>query len=301
MSKKIFLFPVIFAFFIALSSSCIPSNGQLTGDSMRGEKESKENIEQGATVQALPEEGKAVEEDPRDKQIRNLLAKAEENRSDLLSEMDFLEMSYVSLKRDENGDNIQKTVRFPMFKDAGLMLDTRKIYEKILDMDPGNIQALLGSANLDLMQAMTDISLMQRQNVILVLDPPGEKEFKKMEKEKILLQKEADIYLGSAKTKFLSVLTANQGNPSAHLGLGIVYMLQKDWNSAKEKFEFIEKNNLVVPRGRSVFYVWYGVLFEQLENRDTAIELYQKAAFYQEPFGFSQWAKRRIEDLFLQP
>lgn len=295
---------VVAAFLLMLLFSCgaasiveVQENGS---EESTAEKTSSPPIVVGAGVGSVPSQEQKV---GKGAQIRNLLISAEKGRTYLFNEMDYYTISYLSSKLDEDGNNINYTVLLPTLEDLSKELKAvRTVYETVLEMDPGNVQALLGLGNLSLMEALSDDSAIQKLESDLVLNPDmSGDEMRKIKKKIQIISKSKSLNIGAASTKFKSVLASEYSNSSAHLGLAMIFMLDKDFNSAKEKFDFIENNNLIPSRNRSIFYVWYGFLFELLGNKDAAVDIYSKAAFYREPYDFGEWAKQRMFTILFPP
>jgi hypothetical protein len=239
----------------------------------------------------------APEKSPSDR-VRELLEAAEEQRVTLLNKVATKTLSavkgapqvYTYFPDALEGEDV-------MGEPMAEMHRARQLYEVVLGMDPGNPQATLGLGNLALMEALSvqSTTTLIRYNLLVGRGMPR----KKAEKAQELLQRRLEAVLAAADSKFRTVLAAAPMEPAGHLGLGMSMALRADWAKAIEKFEMMEKADILPQRNRSVMFVWYGFSLEQIGRKKDAIAKYQLAASYQEPYLWARFAQRKMEALYL--
>jgi len=149
---------------------------------------------------------------------------------------------------------------------------------------------------------------------LVIEDKLSDRDKKILRKRKLLLDRRLGNSLAAAARKFNAVLNLNPRNASAHLGKAMAVALglvgsddddtratdPPDWKRAESMFAEIDDNDLHTPYNRSVFYVWYGFVFEQMGRSTSARTLYARASQLEEPYNWGAWAMEREEDLYLE-
>jgi len=210
--------------------------------------------------------------------------------------------------------------------------EAKKYYNKAMDMDPNNVQALAGLANLYLIQSVAATYDRQRlrlelENVLVGLKPRGEPKRNPLDlslnqllaqiravedpddntKVRIrqMLWKGASLkhlityYLRTARARCQDALRVNGQYAPAHLGLAVAAAIIGDFKTALATLTFIEENKLEIPRKRSMFYVWKGFVLEQMGSTDEAVKAYSTAIELDEPYQFMEFPRNRLQTILL--
>jgi tetratricopeptide (TPR) repeat protein len=208
----------------------------------------------------------------------------------------------------------------------------KKFYNKALDMDPNNVQALVGLANLYLIQAVgahyeRDRLRLELENLLMGLRPRGEARKNPLdmtvsqllavirpsetpdENTKVAIRRFLwegtslrhliTYYLRTSKARCQDALRVNGQFAPAHLGLALSAAVAQDWKAALATLTFIEINKLEIPRKRSMFFVWKGFVLEQIGDVDEAIKAYSKAIEIDEPYQFMEFPRSRLQSILL--
>jgi tetratricopeptide (TPR) repeat protein len=78
--------------------------------------------------------------------------------------------------------------------------------------------------------------------------------------------------LDQAERFFKTVLEKDSNNSTAHFGLGVIALQQRQWAVAREQFEWLAKK----PQYQSIAFYYLGQLHQSLGERDKALAYYQK-------------------------
>jgi tetratricopeptide (TPR) repeat protein len=217
-------------------------------------------------------------------------------------------------------------------KRAAQIAEAKKYYNQALDMDPNSVQALVGLANLYIIQAVDaqyvrDKLRLELVELLVPLEPKGKATDEildmslteliakvrpknsptKGEKKAIRRylwsatrnQHDIDSYLRAARARCEDALRVNAQFAPAHLGLAVVAAIEKKWKVAIAKLTFLEENKLEIRRNRSMFYVWKGFVLERMGNLDDALKAYGTAIEIDEPYDFMDYPRKRIRAILL--
>lgn len=233
-----------------------------------------------------------------EQRIRDLLRTADRERLESLSKPGHLTFHVVTEKFDESGDKLHRTYKLLSYDDEDRMEKAREGYEEILTMDGGNVQAVLGLADLALMESVTlRNSIASIEFSIATGSALTAKETAVLQRKAKLLQRRLDSAVAAAQNKFKTVLVSNPQEAVAHLGIAIALTIEKSWPAAVAKFDLMEKSGLVPAHNRSIFYVWYGFALQESAGEDAALAKFALAAELQEPYSWALWARDRVEEI----
>ncbi len=233
--------------------------------------------------------------------VLGLLAEADALRTQILDNPDMRSLYILFDRLDGDGNRVGLDQRHAAYNDrdnADRIAQARARYETVLTMDPGKPQALLGLANLSMIEAMTFLT--QRTELTYTLRTTDNLKSKPgLVKRRRMVKRKLRTALMAAQTKFQDVLSFSPREPSAHLGMAMVMAMGGRWKEAQAKLAEIEQERMFPPRARSVFYLWYGFVEEALGRFDDAIRHYAKAAELGEPTAWALWAENRVEEMYL--
>ncbi|MBW1811367.1 MAG: tetratricopeptide repeat protein [Deltaproteobacteria bacterium] len=215
---------------------------------------------------------------------------------------------------------------------VGKIAEAKKYYNQALDMDPNSVQALVGLANLYIIQAVDAQYVRDKLRLELVeqlvpLEPKGKasddildmsfteliakirpknsptkgekKSIRRQLWDATRNQHDIDSYLRAARARCEDALRVNAQFAPAHLGLAVVAAIQQKWKVAIAKLTFLEENKLEIRRNRSMFYVWKGFVLERMGNLDDALKAYGTAIELDEPYDFMDYPRKRVRAILL--
>jgi tetratricopeptide (TPR) repeat protein len=219
------------------------------------------------------------------------------------------------------------------FTDRGALIgQAKKLYNQALDMDPNNVQALIGLANLYIIQAVDaqyrrDRLRLNLEKLLVNLKPKGKvtgdpldlsfteviakirpasnptKDEKRRIREFLWAgtnnRNLIDSYLRASRARCEDALRVNSQFAPAHLGLAVVAAVENKWKVALAKLTFLEENKLDIRRNRSMFYVWKGFVLERMGNADDALKAYRLAIELDEPYQFMDFPRERVRAILL--
>jgi tetratricopeptide (TPR) repeat protein len=236
-------------------------------------------------------------------QIRQLLDQAGRAKQLIFSDPLFYRIQVTTDKKDKDGQPVLRSYHLLTFNDRvrrDAINLARELYERVLEMDANNLQATLGLGELALVDATTLVTEQQRLTVRLDGDEEmSESERVQTTKRRTLVERRVDSTARAAQEKFRRVLAISPTESAAHLGMAMSLALTKKWGEAAARFDAMEKEGYLPPRNRSVVFVWYGFVLEQMGQRDKAMEKYSTAAAFQEPYAWGEWAADRVETLYV--
>jgi len=213
-----------------------------------------------------------------------------------------------------------------------LVAQAKKLYNKALDMDPNNVQALIGLANLYIIQAVDaqyqrNRMRLQLEKLLVKLKPGGRvtddpldlsfteliakirpkgtptKDERKRIREFLWAgtnnRNQIDSFLRTARARCEDALRVNAQFAPAHLGLAVVAAVENKWRVALAKLTFLEENKLQIRRNKSMFYVWKGFVLERMGNPDDALKSYRTAIELDEPYQFMDFPRGRVRAILL--
>ena len=312
---------------LLFSSACVPTGAIRGRGKAPGQNQARAQhveVEVAATPSVVASESGEAERSP-GVRIRQLLDEAEVARRRLFGDPGERVFSLETEKEADDGRKMIRVYRLVHWDGRERkILGVRSIYEQVLEMDPGNVQALLGLGNMALVEAVTHSTAKQSISWTLGTSKKlGDEERTRLQKKQDLIARRLVSSLKAARVKFQDVLRSSPSEPAAYLGLGMADALQGGYKAkartmldavddlgmadalqggykaAAKRFEMMERNNVVPRRKRSIFYVWYGFVLEASKARTDAIAKYERAAELLEPYAWGSWARARVETIHL--
>ncbi len=174
----------------------------------------------------------------------------------------------------------------------------RMHYEKVLAMQPAHLEAILGLANLELMEAMTYLALKEELEAKAEITSPNASSKDRL--EVMRYERRISLATQAARNKFERIIAElSPSDPGAHLGIAISLVIDGELEQALRKFRENEESGVIHPKlpNVSVAYGWYGFALERASQPERAFDKYMAAAAIRDPYEWGAWAEARIDNM----